>query len=169
MREPSKHLVKVMNSGALIHVTWKTPSISWFTSISMGQYEDSLMSLKWWIDFVFISLPRAWIPAMSAKLPPQREQQRGSRRECHLEEMKMLPDQEWRWRGTLTSVTFTMCEIALISGKTSVQKSWHLDAYVLTGFPTNEPGAHYSPHPQVFLFYSFSFFYVVAFKSWKSR
>lgn len=55
-------LVKMMNSGALIHVTWKTPSISWLTSDSVQKHEAAHdLELMQQFCLIFIFPPSTWL------------------------------------------------------------------------------------------------------------
>lgn len=135
MRTPTKHSVKMMNFGALIHVTWKTPSISWFTSISVAKWRISSVSeIINSFFLVCMSLPCAWISATSINCHLRGKPQGGGWRECHLAELRML-----LWSGVTFKGNLGICDLYNARDCVSVmknpgQKSWLMDIYILTGF-----------------------------------
>lgn len=119
MRTPTKHSVKMMNFGALIHVTWKTPSISWFTSISVAKWRISSVSeIINGFFLVCMSLPCAWISATSINCHLRGKPQGGGWRECHLVELRML-----LWSGVTFKGNLGICDLYNARDCVSVMKN----------------------------------------------
>lgn len=145
-----------MNFGALIHVTWKTPSISWFTSTSVIIRGISYVSeIINWFCLIFISLPCPWNSATSINCRLRGEQQGEGWRECHLVEMQMLLWSEVTFKGNLDT-----CDLYSSWDCISIVKSWSMDTYILTGFSYKWVRGHITIIHKCSLFLLFSFFQI---------